>query len=507
MVIFFIKLASGNTVYRIKLSLVNGQNVRYPSKVRIPLGLSYDDVLLIPQKTDISSRSLVDTSSFLTKNIKINIPIISANMDTVTESEMAITMAMAGGVGVIHRFLTIEEQVAEVERVKRHDGFMVESPRIIAPTDSLKTVLELVERFGNTGFVVVDEKKKVLGILSKRDFLYEKNLSTLVAKLMTPADKLITAKLKTTREEARNIFQKHKIEKLPVVDKNGLLMGLITSKSLFNEEKYPISSRDKRGRLLVGAAVGVKDQDKDRAKGLVAIGADILVVDIAHGHAQSVIEMTRFLKKKFSVEVVAGNVATPDGVRDLARAGADGVKVGIGPGAVCTTRVVAGSGYPQFSAVVDCSLMAKKQKVTIIADGGIKQPGDVVKAIGGGAGTVMVGTLFAGTEESPGTVFVRNSKKFKVIRGMASLGANMSRKIKDGKVLDELKEYVAEGVEAMVPYRGKIEEVLNQLVGGLRSGMSYSGVKNVTELAKKAKFVQVTSAGVRENGAHDVEVI
>ncbi|MEK7565572.1 MAG: IMP dehydrogenase [Patescibacteria group bacterium] len=478
--------------------------------MRIPLGLSYDDVLLVPQKTDISSRSLVDTSSFLTKNIKIDIPIVSANMDTVTESDMAITMAMAGGIGVIHRFLTIEEQAGEVERVKRHDGFMVDQPRTIAPEDSLKMVWEMIERFGSTGFVVVDEQNKILGLLSKRDFVFETDLRTPVAKLMTPAAKLIIAKPKTTREEARTIFKKYKIEKLPVTDKEGKLVSLITAKSLFNEEKYPYSSRDRRGRLLVGAAVGIKEGDKDRAKELVQAGADVIVVDIAHGHAESVLEMTRFLKKNFSVAVMAGNVATPEGVADLVRVGADAVKVGIGAGAVCITRIVAGSGYPQFSAVLECAAEAKKWKLPIIADQSIRTGGDVAKAMGAGAGTVMVGSLLAGTDESPGSIVVRNGRKYKISRGMASLGANMARKIKDGareKVLEELKEYVAEGVEAMVPYKGKTEEILSQLVGGLKSGMSYSGAKNIIDFQKKAKFVQVTNAGIKEGGAHDVEVL
>ncbi len=476
----------------------------------IPLGLSYDDVLLIPQKTDISSRSLVDTSTFLTKNIKINIPIVSANMDTVTESDMAVTMAMAGGVGIIHRFLTIEEQVAEVEKVKHSDGFMVDEPRTLFPNDNLETVHDLVKRFGNTGFVVVDTKNKILGLLSKRDFVFENDLAVKVSKLMTPVEKLILTKPGTSRQEALEIFHRHKIEKLPVADKNGMLVGLITAKSLQNEEKYPRSSRDKRGRLLVGAAVGIKPEDRDRAKELVAAGVDVVVVDVAHGHADSVIEMTKFLKKTLNCQVIAGNVATPEGVIDLAKAGADGVKVGIGAGSVCITRIVAGAGYPQFSAVMECAKAAKKLKIPLIADQSIRAGGDVAKAIGAGAGTVMVGSLLAGMDESPGSIAVRNGRKYKITRGMASMGANMSRKMKDGaneKVLEELKEYVAEGVEAMVPYKGKAEEVLNQLVGGLKSGMSYTGAHNILELQTKAKFVQVTQAGIRESGAHDVEVI
>ena len=479
--------------------------------MRISLGLSYDDVLLIPQKTDISSRSLVDTSSFLSKKIKLNIPIVSANMDTVTESEMAITMAMVGGAGIIHRFLSIEEQVAEVDRVKRHDGFILDEPRTLFINDTLEKVYELIDRYGTTGFVVIDEKRKVMGILSKRDYLFEKNFKTTIGKLMTIREKLITSGPRTSREKAGEIFRKNKIEKLPIVDAKDRLLGEITVKALLNEHKYPFSCRDKKGRLIVGAAIGVKEQDKDRARELVRAGVDVLVIDIAHGHSQSVLEMTRFLKKNFSVEVVAGNVATPAGIADLAKAGADGVKVGIGAGAVCITRIVAGSGYPQFSAVLDCAAEAKKWKLPIIADQSIRAGGDVAKAIGAGAGTVMVGTLLAGTDEAPGNIVTRNGRKYKVTRGMASLGANAARKIKenplDEKVLEELKEYVAEGVEAMVPYRGKAEEALNQLIGGLRSGMSYTGAHNILEMQKKAKFVQVTSAGVKESGAHDVEVV
>lgn len=473
----------------------------------MPLGLSFDDVLLVPQKSDISSRSLVNTTTSITRNIKINLPFVSANMDTVTEGQMAITMAMAGGIGIIHRFLTIEEQVAEVARVKRHDGFSIDQPRTLLATDPLEKVLRLVEHYGSTGFVVVDEKNQVLGMLSKRDFLFEKDNSTLVGKLMTPRKKLIVGGPNTTAAKAREIFKKYKVEKLPVVDKNWRLLGLITSRAVLNTERFPHSSRDSKGRLLVGAAIGVKETDKDRAKELVLAGADIIVIDIAHGHAQSVIEMTRYIKKKFPVEVVAGNVATPRGVGDLARAGADAIKVGVGPGAVCTTRIVAGSGYPQLSAIFDCAKEVKKFKIPIIADGGIRNSGDVAKAIGAGAGTVMVGTLLAGTEESPGIVVVRNGKKYKVARGMASIGANLSRKIKEGKVVDDLSEYVAEGVDAMVPFRGKTEEILNQLLSGLRSGMSYTGARNISEMHRKAKFVQVTQAGILESYPHDVEVI
>lgn len=432
-------------------------------------------------------------------------------MDTVTESEMAITMAMAGGVGIIHRFLTIEEQAAEVERVKRHDGFLVDQPRTVAPDDSLSMVLKMVDQFGNTGFVVVDNKMRVLGILSKRDFVFEKNLNTPVSRLMTPVSKLVVANLKTTRDQATAIFAKYKIEKLPVVDKEGKLVGLITAKSLLNETRYPASSRDKKGRLLVGAAIGIKEEDRDRARELVRIGADVLVIDVAHGHSESLLAMIRFLKKNFSVDVVAGNVATPTGVVDLAKAGADGIKVGIGAGSVCVTRTVAGSGYPQFSAVLGASLAAKKWGVPVIADQSIRTGGDVAKAIGAGAGTVMVGSLLAGTDEAPGAVVTRNGNKYKVTRGMASLGANMARKSKDNplddKTLSELKEYVAEGVEALVPYRGRVEEVLNQLVGGLRSGMSYTGAENITEMHKRARFVQVTAAGKKEGGVHDVELV
>lgn len=475
----------------------------------IPLGLSYDDVLLVPQKTDVVSRSQIDASTFLTKNLKINIPIVSANMDTVTEGEMAIVMAMNGGIGIIHRFLMIEEQAEEVARTKRHDGFMVDDPHTLSPQDTLETVYKLIDYYGSTGFVVVDKKRKLLGLLSKRDFVFEDNRATLVAKLMTPVGKLITAPPGTTRQEAKNIFRQHKIEKIPIVKNDGTLVGLITAKALVNEARYPLSARDRRGRLLVGAAVGIKLEDRNRAKELVNAGADVLVVDIAHGHAGQVVEMTKFLKKNFAVEVVAGNVATPEGIRDLARAGADGIKVGIGAGSVCITRVVAGAGYPQFSAVVNCAAEAKKYKIPLIADQSIRAGGDVAKAIGAGAETVMVGSLLAGTDESPGSLVTRNGRKYKITRGMASMGANMVRKIKNGadeKILEELKEYVAEGVEAMVPYHGKVEEVLNQLVGGLRSGMSYTGAKNILEMQKKAKFVQVTNAGIRESLPHDVEL-
>jgi IMP dehydrogenase len=327
---------------------------------------------------------------------------------------------------------------------------------------------------------------------------------------MTPVGKLVIARPGTTRNEAEQIFREHKIEKLPVVDKDGTLRGLITAKALVNEAEYPHSCRDRRGRLLVGAAVGVKQGDRDRVKELVSAGADVIVVDIAHGHAEQVLDMTRYIKENFSVEVISGNVATSRGVRDLVRAGADAVKVGIGAGSVCITRIVAGAGYPQFSAVANCAAEARKLRIPIIADGNIRAAGDVAKAIGGGADSVMVGSLLAGTDESPGMLITRNDKKYKVTRGMASLGASMARKLKNGadeKVLEELREYVAEGVEALVPYRGKAEEILSQLVRGLQSGMSYTGANSILQMQNKAKFVQVTQAGIRESLPHDVEIL
>lgn len=468
-------------------------------------GLTFDDVLLVPKRSGVTSRKDVDTSTQLTPKIKLAIPIVSANMDTVTESEMAASMASQGGIGIIHRFMTIERQVEQVARVKRLEGLVIRDPYTVGPDITLAEAKEPMDKY-STSLMVVDKDRKLLGVLSHRDILLEKDLSKPISLLMTKRRNLITASPNVTLERAEELLHKHRIEKLPLVDRQGRIAGLITSKDLIKRRKFPMATKDEEGRLRVGAAIGVKEEYLERAKALVEAGVDVLVVDIAHGHSDLAIETTKAVKAHFpNVEVIAGNVATADGVRDLQEAGADAIKVGVGAGSVCTTRVVAGAGYPQLSAIMEC---AKSAKVPIIADAGIRYPGDVAKALAAGGQTVMIGNLLAGTEESPGSVLTRSGRRYKLYRGMAGVGANLSKKdaenaeVEDQLLLDDM---TPEGVDALVPYRGTVAEVIRQLVGGLRSGMSYSGAKTIPELQEKAGFVKITAAGIRESHAHDVE--
>lgn len=475
-------------------------------RIRDQHALTFDDVLLVPRRSPVRSRRDVDTSTDLVRGIRMAIPIISANMDTVTESEMAITMARLGGLGVIHRFMTIERQVAEVLRVKRAENLVVEDPYRIAPTATVAEARRLMDEWGSGGLLVMDAEDNLLGILTTRDILFEDDETRPVAELMTPRERLVTAPPGTSLEEARKILHRAKVEKLPLVDENGRVHGLITAKDIVKRRQYPQATKDEKGRLRVGAAIGVKRGERERANALIRAGADILVLDIAHGHSDNALDMLKWLRDTYGedVRIMAGNVATAEGVRDLAEAGADAVKVGVGPGSICITRIVTGFGVPQLSAVIECSEAAREYGVPIVADGGIRTSGDLTKALAAGAQSVMIGSLFAGTRESPGRIVQRQGRRYKVTRGMASLGATMSRQ--DSAEID-IEQVVPEGVEAMVPYRGSVVDIVRQLVGGLRSGLSYAGAYTIPELQANAEFVPITLAGMQESKPHDVEVL
>lgn len=479
-------------------------------KLRPQPSLTFDDVLLVPRRSAVRSRADVSTATRLSRHIKMEIPIVSANMDTVTEWQMAVAMARAGGIGIIHRFMTPEREAEEVRRAKRVESHIVESPYTIAPDATADMARQMMARYGIGGLVVIDEHCRPVGILTRRD-LELAGRSEPVHELMTPAARLITAPAGTTLEEARRILHQHRLEKLPLVDAEGRLAGLITSKDILRALEHPYATKDAKGRLRVGAAVGVQPGFLERAAMLLEAGADVIVVDIAHGHSEHCINAVRALRKTFpEAEIIAGNVASAEGTRDLIEAGADAVKVGVGPGSICITRIVTGFGVPQLSAVAECAEAARPYGVPIIADGGIRNSGDIVKALAAGAESVMIGSLLAGTDESPGVVVVRNNRRVKVSRGMASLTAAMDRPDRQAKSEGDdpgWARVVAEGVEAAVPYRGPVEDLLAQLVGGLRSGLSYGGAMNIAELQATAEFVQITQAGVLESHPHDVDVL
>ena len=479
-------------------------------KLRATPSLTFDDVLLVPQRSTVRSRADVSTATRLSRHISMEIPIVSANMDTVTEWQMAVAMARAGGIGIIHRFMTAEREAAEVRRAKRVESHIVESPRIVAPDATADDARALMARYGIGGLVVADAIGRPAGILTRRD-LELANGKALVREIMTPAERLITAPAGTTLEEAQHILHQHRLEKLPLVDADGRLAGLITSKDILRALEYPHATKDHKGRLRVGAAVGVQQDFLDRTALLLDAGADVIVVDIAHGHSEHCINAVRTLRKTFPrIEIVAGNVASAEGTRDLIEAGADAIKVGVGPGSICITRIVTGFGVPQLTAVAECAEAARPYGVPIIADGGIRTSGDIVKALAAGADSVMVGSLLAGTDESPGVVVVRNNRRAKVSRGMASLAATMDRPDRQAKSEGDdpgWSQVVAEGVEAAVPYRGPVEDLLAQLVGGLRSGLSYGGATSIAQLQANAEFVQITPAGVQESHPHDVDVL
>lgn len=470
--------------------------------------LTYDDVLLVPQYSNVSSRKKLSTKARLTKKIELQIPIVSSNMDTVTESAMAIAMAREGGIGIIHRFMTVEQQAAEIARVKKAESFVVTDPITLTVNETVGDARRLVDETGTGGILILNGGKKIAGIVTTRDLLFENNNRRPVTDVMKRD--VITAPANTTLREAEKILHEHRIEKLPLVDEQGNVAGLITLKDIMKLEQYPKATKDARGRLAVGAAVGVKERDLERVEKMLAVGADCIVVDIAHGDSEQEILMIQNIRKHFPhAQIIGGNVASADGTRRVIDAGADAVKVGVGPGSICVTRLVAGSGVPQLTAVIACVDVAKQYDIPIIADGGIRHPGDAAKALAAGADTIMIGSLLAGTDESPGLLMTRKGHKYKVSRGMASTAANRDRKSRDGERVaqEDLDEYVAEGVEAAVPYRGKTREVLTQLVGGIQSGMSYSGAHTLKEFHEKAIFVRMTGAGWKESMPHDVEVL
>lgn len=467
-------------------------------------GLTFDDIILIPMRADIHPKD-VDPGTQITKNIRLNIPIVSAAMDTVTEARLAIQMAREGGMGIIHRAMSPEKQAMEVELVKKSESGMIMRPITISPDKRLSEALELMKMYKISGIPVI-ESGKLVGILTNRDIRFEKRIDSMVSEIMTK-DNLITVPVGTTLDDAKEILQRNRIEKLPVVDEKYNLKGLITIKDIEKKIQYPHTCSDQMGRLRVGAAVGVGEEERIRVQALIPAGVDVIVVDTAHGHSYRVLEMVEYIKKAYpEMNVVAGNIATSEGARDLINAGADGIKVGVGPGSICTTRVVSGAGMPQLTAIANCYEAAKKHGIPVIADGGIKYSGDISKAIAAGADVVMLGGLLAGTEESPGEVVLLQGRSYKVYRGMGSLGAmergGRDRYFQEGERNE--KKLVPEGIEGRVPYKGTLSAVLYQLVGGLRAGMGYSGCRNIKEMKEKARFVRVTSSGYREGHVHDV---
>lgn len=466
--------------------------------------LSFDDVLLLPNHSEVLPDQ-VDVSTTLVGNIRLRIPIVSSPMDTVTESRMAIALAREGGVGVIHRNMPIEKQALEVDRVKRSEHGVIWDPIYLSPSHTVRDALELMERYHISGVPITDEEGYLVGILTNRDIRFETNFDRPIHEVMT-SENLITAPVGTSLEEAEKILQKHKIEKLPIVDERGKLRGLITIKDLLKIRQHPNATKDERGRLVVGAAVGPMREPVERARALADAGVDFIVIDSAHGHSQGVLNAVRMIKRALpDLLVIAGNVATREGVRALAEAGADAIRVGLGAGSICTTRVVAGVGVPQLHAIMECAAEAQKWNLPIIADGGIRYSGDIVKALAAGASAVMLGNLLAGCEESPGEIEIFRNRAYKVYRGMGSVAA-MRQGSSDRYYQVDPRKIVPEGVEGRVPYRGPLSETIHQLVGGLRSGMGYVGARNLHELREKARFIRITNSGLRESHPHSVSI-
>ncbi len=473
----------------------------------VPEGLTYDDVLLVPDYSEILPRE-VNISSYFTKTIKLNTPIVSAAMDTVTEHTMAIAIAQEGGIGVLHKNMSIEEQAEQVRKVKRSESGMILDPVTVSETASIGDAVKLMGDNKIGGIPVVDKQNKLIGIVTSRDLRFEKDFKKSVMKVMTPHSKLITAPKGISLKQAEEILQEHKIEKLPIVDKTDKLVGLITYKDIIKIKVRPNACKDERGRLRVAAAVGVTPDTLLRVDALVNAGVDAVIIDTAHGHSLFVIEKLKEVKKKYKdLQVVVGNIATGSAALALVKAGADAVKVGIGPGSICTTRVIAGIGVPQLSAILDVAQALKGSGVPLIADGGVRFTGDVVKALAAGAGTVMMGGMFAGTEESPGETIIFEGRKFKSYRGMGSLEAmqkgSKDRYFQDAE--DDIKKLVPEGISGRVPYKGSLSEIVYQVIGGLRAGMGYTGSKDIKAL-QKAKFIRITASGIRESHPHDVVV-
>jgi len=466
-------------------------------------GITFDDVLLIPAKSDFVP-SQADTSTQLTRNIDINIPIVSAAMDTVTEAQLAIALAQEGGIGIIHKNLSIEAQKREVAKVKRSEHGVILDPVTLSPAEPVRRAQELMEEQNVSGIPIV-EGKKLVGILTRRDLKFLKDYDVKISSVMVK-DNLVTGPASTTLEQAKEILQERKVEKLLLVDKDGRLAGLITMRDIDRVHQYPRAARDKRGRLRVGAAVSV--QEFERTEALIAADVDIIVVDTAHGHSQNVIDTVKKIKGDYDIDVIAGNIATAEAAEDLIAAGADAVKVGIGPGAICTTRIISGVGVPQISAIMNCVEVAQKNNVPVIADGGITQSGDITKAIAAGASSVMIGSLFAGLKESPGQLVIYKGRQFKEYRGMGSLGAMVkgSAERYGQQSSAEQNKLVPEGVEGRVPYRGTLGDFIYQLVGGLRAGMGYCGARNIEELRKNSRFVCISPASVTESHPHDIQI-
>ena len=469
-------------------------------------GLTFDDVLLIPAKSEVLPRD-VDVTVKLSDTLQLNIPIISAGMDTVTEAEMAIAMARQGGLGIIHKNMSIEQQAEQVDKVKRSERGVITDPFFLTPEHQVYDAEHLMGKYRISGVPIVNNEveQKLVGIITNRDLRFIQDYSTKISDVMTK-ENLITAPVGTTLEEAEKILQKYKVEKLPLVDENGVLKGLITIKDIEKVIEFPNSAKDAKGRLIVGAAVGVTADTMIRVKKLVEANVDVIVVDTAHGHSKGVLETVRKIRQEYpDLNIIAGNVATAEATRDLIEAGANIIKVGIGPGSICTTRVVAGVGVPQITAIYDCATEARKHGVPIIADGGIKYSGDIVKALAAGAHAVMLGSLLAGVTESPGETEIYQGRRFKVYRGMGSVAA-MEKGSKDRYFQEDNKKFVPEGIEGRVPYKGPLADTIYQLVGGLRSGMGYCGTKNLEELREKTQFVRMTGAGLRESHPHDVQI-
>lgn len=473
----------------------------------VPEGLTYDDVLLLPDYSEVLPRD-VNINSYFTKAIKLNTPIVSAAMDTVTEHTLAIAIAQEGGIGVLHKNMTIEEQANQVRKVKRSESGMIMDPVTMAETSTVGDAIALMTENKIGGIPILDKQNKLLGIVTSRDLRFEKDKKKAIVKVMTPFKKLITAQKGISLKEAEVILQEHKIEKLPLIDKAGKLIGLITYKDIIKIKVRPNACKDERGRLRVAAAVGVTADTMERVDALVSAGVDAVIIDTAHGHSKYVIEKLKEVKKKYKeLQVVVGNIATGNAAIALVKAGADAVKVGIGPGSICTTRVIAGIGVPQLSAIMDVAQALKNTGVPIIADGGVRFTGDIVKAIAAGAATVMMGGMFAGTEESPGETIIFEGRKFKSYRGMGSLEAmqkgSKDRYFQDAE--DDIKKLVPEGISGRVPYKGSLAEIVYQIIGGLRAGMGYTGSKDIKAL-QKAKFIRITASGIRESHPHDVVV-
>lgn len=467
-------------------------------------GLTFDDVLLVPRKSDVFGKE-IDISTELSSNIKLNIPFLSSAMDTVTEAALAIAIAREGGIGIIHKNMSVAQQAEEVDRVKRSESGVITNPFFLTPEHHVYDAEELMAKYRISGVPICDENRKLVGILTNRDLRFVHDYSIKIKDVMTK-DNLVTAPVGTTLQQAEVLLQKHKIEKLPLVDENYTLKGLITIKDIEKAIQFPNAAKDKHGRLLVGGAVGVSKDVMDRVAALVEAGVDMIVVDSAHGHHINILNTVKKIRSAYpDLVLCAGNVATGEGTKDLIEAGANIVKVGIGPGSICTTRVVAGIGVPQITAIYDCASVARKYNVPIIADGGIKYSGDVTKAIAAGASAVMIGSLFAGTDESPGESEIFQGRKFKVYRGMGSLGA-MKEGSKDRYFQENESKLVPEGIEGRVPYKGPLADIIYQLIGGLRSGMGYCGAANIQSLINDTTFVRITGAGLRESHPHDVQI-